>query len=392
MHGHYESKKKKGKGGTVGKVLLILLAVIALGAAGAYLYLSSGQSGAPAVLRTQEQAEAAATSAPEETVTQPAETTQETTVETTEAIVYFNPLNGEILDEPYTGRIFASTISNIRDALPHVGVNDADILMEMYVNGSIIRCLALYTDVSQVEMFGSVRSTRLMFSDICQHYNAVLCHAGGSSTAKGDLAERGVDNVNLDIWVENNTFSVRDEDRNKELGWEHCLMGLGPGVAAYAESQGIATTQSADKDYCLRFTDDGTPEGGESATTVSLTLTYGESKKDTTMVYDEATGKYAYNQYDQVMVDGKTGETEAFRNVIIMQANITTSGIYHVADFVAGGTGYFACGGKIVPITWECDGESEPFRFRTQDGEVLELGRGNTYIAICTPESPVIYQ
>ena len=26
---------------------------------------------------------------------------------------YENPLNGEILEEPYTGRVFASTISNV---------------------------------------------------------------------------------------------------------------------------------------------------------------------------------------------------------------------------------------------------------------------------------------
>ena len=58
--------------------------------------------------------------------------------ETTEApteppVVYRNPLNGEVLDEPYTGRIFAVTISNIRDALPHYGTMEADILMDLWV-------------------------------------------------------------------------------------------------------------------------------------------------------------------------------------------------------------------------------------------------------------------
>lgn len=359
----------------------------------AAILLLTGCAGNSGAAQPTEAAETAAPTAA--ATTEAAETTVATTEATTaptEAEVYFNPLNGEILDEPYTGRIFASTISNIRDALPHVGVNDADILMEMFVNGSIIRCLALYSDVSKAERIGSVRSTRLMFSDICQHYNAVLCHAGGSSQALGDVSARGLDNINLDRWVENNTFSIRDEERNKSLGWEHCLMGIGPGILEYAESQGISVTESADKDYYLRFTDDGTPEGGEDATTVSVTLTYGQSKKETKMVYDEATGKYAYNQYDQVMADGETGEAEEFQNVIIMQANISLNGIYHTADFVAGGTGYYACGGKIVPITWECDGESEPFRFLSQSGEVLEMGRGNTYIAICTPESPVVYE
>lgn len=95
------------------------------------------------------------------------------------------------------------------------------------------------------------------------------------------------------------------------------------------------------------------------------------------MVYDESTGKYAFNQYGKVMTDLKTEEVEAFRNVIVMYADITTTGIYHIADFNAGGKGYFACGGKLIPIVWMCGGDKEPFRFFTESGEPLELGRGN---------------
>lgn len=344
---------------------------------------------AEAQVQAQPEAEAEAPEAQEEEAT--TEPTTESTTEPTEPVVYFNPLNGTILDEPYTGRIIASTISNIPAALPHVGVNQADILMEMFVNGSIDRCIALFTDVKDVEQIGSVRSTRLMFSDICQHYNAVLCYAGGSDQAVHDVTSRGIDNINLDRWEEGNVWSIRDDARNKKLGWEHCLMGVGNGILEYIESHGLETSESPDKDYFLRFTEDGTPEKGEDAEKISITLTYGKSKKNTTMIYDAETGKYVFNQYDKAMADGVTEEPEAFRNVIVMYTNISMNGIYHTADFVAGGTGYFACGGKIVPITWECDNENAPFRFLSEDGEVLELGQGNTYIAICIPESPVEY-
>ena len=325
----------------------------------------------------------------------PVETTVPPTTEpaTEPAPVYFNPLNGEILDEPYTGRIFATTISNIPGALPHVGVNQADILMEMYVNGSIIRCLALFTDISDVESVGSTRSTRLMFNDIVQHYDAILTHAGGSSQAIGDANDRGIDHFNIDAWAVASTgASFRDEERNRELGYEHCLMGIGSGIVAYAESQGVSVTQPADKDYFLRFVEDGTPAGGETAERITITLTYGASKKDTVMEYDDSLGKYVFNQYGQVMADGTTGETEAFENVIVMYTEIGMNGIYQEANFVTGGTGYFACGGQIVPITWSCDDENSPFRFMTADGETLELGQGNTYIAICTSESPVVWE
>ena len=349
---------------------------------------SAVQSGAQGSSDSAQSPDAAA-----ETTAMPA--TEPTTVPTTEPTEPpFNPLNGEILDAPFDGRIFANTISNIRDAIPHVGVNQADILMEMFVNGSIIRCLALYTNIEDVAAIGSTRSTRLMFNSICQHYNAILSHAGGSEQCLTDATNRGLAHYNIDSLMRGADPLAQGtayRDTQYKYG-EHNLFGIGAGIKAYAEAQGVQVSGMPEVDYGLRFTDDGTPADGESAESITVTITYGKSKKPTTMKYDAELGKYVYYQYEQMMVDQITGETEAFQNVIIMHANITTNGIYHVADFEAGGEGYFACGGKIIPIKWECDSEDSPFRFLTMDGALLELGRGNTYIAICTPESEVVYE
>ena len=327
---------------------------------------------------------------PETTAAPTAEpTTEPTTVPTTEpAPVYVNPLNGEILDAPFTGRIFANTVSNLADNIPHVGVVKADMLIECYVNmDSVVRCLALFTDIDSVDAIGSTRSTRPMFNSIAQHYDLILSHAGGSDQALKDAKDRGVENFNIDAWAVASTgASYRDKERKG--AYENTLYGIGSGIKAYAEAQGYPMT--LERDYGFGFTDDGTPAQGVEAKDISITLTYKKAKKETRMVYDESSGKYAFNQYGQVMTDLKTGEVEAFRNVIVMYADITTTGIYHIADFTAGGTGYFACGGKLIPITWSCAGDKEPFRFFTESGEPLELGRGSTYMAICTPESPVV--
>ena len=89
--------------------------------------------------------------------------TEPTTVPT-EPPVYRNPLNGEILEEPYTGRVFAHTITNTQDALPHVNAVKADILVEAYVSRGVVRCLGLYTNIGEVEAIGGTRSTRLLFN------------------------------------------------------------------------------------------------------------------------------------------------------------------------------------------------------------------------------------
>ena len=357
--------------------------VIALMLTLTLLLCGCGAKGEPAVTE-------APAAVPETTAAPTAEpTTEPTTVPTTEsAPVYVNPLNGEILDAPFTGRIFANTVSNLESNIPHVGVVKADMLIECYVNmDSVVRCLALFTDIDSVDAIGSTRSTRPMFNAIAQHYDLILSHAGGSDQALKDAKDRGVENFNIDAWAVASTgASYRDKERKG--AYENTLYGIGSGIKAYAEAQGYPMT--LERDYGFSFTDDGTPAQGVEAKDISITLTYKKAKKETRMVYDESTGKYAFNQYGQVMTDLKTEEVEAFRNVIVMYADITTTGIYHIADFNAGGKGYFACGGKLIPITWSCAGDKEPFRFFTESGEPLELGRGNTYMAICTPQSPVV--
>ena len=329
----------------------------------------------------------------------PAAEATEAPTETTEApteppVVYRNPLNGEVLDEPYTGRIFAVTISNIRDALPHYGTMEADILMEMWVNGSIIRDLALYTDVSKAEAIGSVRSDRLMFNQIVKMYDAVLADAAGSDQVLNDARNTGVNRMTIDTG-DSTDYSYRAKDRvftfKPESKYEHTLFAKGAGLLDFAQKKGFSVTQPADKEYNLRFTEDGTPEG-ETANSVNVTFTYRNNKKDTTMVYDESLGKYVYNQYGKAMVVGDTEDPECFTNVIIMLADITRGDVYYTANFTGGGTGYYANGGKIIPITWGCDGEESPFWFKTADGQDLELGVGNTYMAIAPQDSPVTYE
>lgn len=329
----------------------------------------------------------------------PAAEATEAPTETTEApteppVVYRNPLNGEVLDEPYTGRIFAVTISNIRDALPHYGTMEADILMEMWVNGSIIRDLALYTDVSKAEAIGSVRSDRLMFNQIVKMYDAVLADAAGSDQVLNDARNTGVNRMTIDTG-DSTDYSYRAKDRvftfKPESKYEHTLFAKGAGLLDFAQKKGFSVTQPADKEYNLHFTEDGTPEG-ETANSVNVTFTYRNNKKDTTMVYDESLGKYVYNQYGKVMVVGDTEDPECFTNVIIMLADITRGDVYYTANFTNGGTGYYANGGKIIPITWGCDGEESPFWFKTADGADLELGVGNTYMAIAPQDSPVTYE
>jgi len=269
--------------------------------------------------------------------------------------------------------------------------------MEMYVNHSIVRCLALFTEPEKAETIGSVRSTRIMFDDIVEHYDAVMFHAGGSSQVLADAAARGIDNFNIDSWaVQSTGVSLRDDYRNRHIGWEHCLVAIGPELKNFAEAQGIETAAEPDKDYGLIFAENGTPADGETADTITVKLVYGRSSKETILEYLPEQDAYHFGGifYEQKIMhtDQVTGEPETFRNVVVMNAEIGLNGIYHEADFLAGGTGYYACGGKIIPMFWTCDGEDQPFRFFHMDGTPLAFGQGNTYVAVCSYDSVVTWE
>ena len=86
---------------------------------------------------------------------------------------------------------------------------------------------------------------------------------------------------------------------------------------------------------------------------------------------------------------------------VLAAAIVITSGIILIprlvhhcdsCDKLFLGTGYYANGGKLIPIVWGCDDEDSAFHFLTNDAQDLEMGVGNTYIAIVTPESPVTWE
>ena len=313
-----------------------------------------------------------------------------TTEAPTEPTVYFNPLNGEILDEPFSKRIFAVSINNIQGAVPHVNLNCADLYFETFVNGSIVRGLAMFTDPSGLDAIGPVRSNRMVFIVLCKAYDAVMIHAGGDYRVVEEATRLGLDNFNIDAWGVMDTTSFRDKDRAKRgYGYEHTLFAIGDGIVDYAQENGIRMELNQDLDYQLRFTDDGIPAQGVFATDIGITITVNQYKKLTRMVYDPSRDKYIYNQYDKQMNDDRTGEPECFRNVLILEGSIPFDGPFQRPELLQGGTGWYACGGKAIPITWGADDALSPLWFRTEDGEPLVLGRGNTYIAITQTGSSI---
>lgn len=318
-------------------------------------------------------------------------TTEAPTEAPTEPPVPTNPLTGETLEAPNETRIFAVTINNVPGAMPTCGLNDADLFFEMFVNDYATRGLALYANIREAEAVGSVRSLRFNFIDICQAYEAIVVHAGGSEQVLNALPGSGVPNISVESEVADYYF--RDRDRiNAGYAFEHTLFVKGEDTVKYAESKGISVTQPADKTYGLSFTEDGTPADGETAAKITINLTHDTVTKKTIMEYDESLGQYKFNQFYRIQKDMRSNQEICFENVIVMFCKVYNDGKYHVAELEGSGEGYFACNGKIIPIKWTHEKETDPFTFTLTDGTPLELGVGSSYIAIAPLTSTVEYE
>ena len=129
---------------------------------------------------------------------------------------------------------------------------------------------------------------------------------------------------------------------------------------------------------------------------MSITFNHKGYTKNSTFHYDADSGKYLFSQYGQKMSDGITGKRISFKNVIVIVTSVTnksaSGNTYHVADLEGTGSGYLACNGKIVPITWHRSGPNAAFSFKLADGTPADLGVGNSYIAICPTASTISWE
>lgn len=301
----------------------------------------------------------------------------------------YNPLTGLPCDEDYTNvRPFAVMINNVQQALPQVGISQADQIYEITVEGGLTRLLAVYQDIYDVDVVGSVRSCRHYYLDIAQSLDAIYIHAGGSPQGYSAISSRGIDNID-GVNGPGTTF-YRDSYRMSNMGYEHSLMLSPELLPAYLEKYNFRTEHTSDYKNTMIFTDNATPVNGGDATRVAAHFI----SKTTSFEYNAEDNLYYVYTYGNPQMDGGNDQQLAVTNVVILKASTVriagdSSGRMDVT-LTGTGSGYFACGGKYEEITWSKDSYSSPFVYTQADGSLLAFERGKTFFCIlpidCTAE------
>ena len=147
-----------------------------------------------------------------------------------------NPLTGEAKGSDYVAvRPVAIMINNIAQARPQRGINDADVLYEIMVEGGITRFMGLFNNYEALGDVGPVRSARDQFFRLVMPFQPLYVHIGRSG-----ITQQYIDDVEYgDLNLDGNGFDdliYRDQGRlNQGYSYEHTAFTTGERLKSYVD-------------------------------------------------------------------------------------------------------------------------------------------------------------
>ena len=292
----------------------------------------------------------------------------------------------DLTDGAIGKRPVAVMVNNVSHAMPQYGVGQADIIVEIPVEGDATRFMALYGDYTQVPQICPIRSCRYYFPALSQGFDAFYVNWGIDDTMADYLEALNMDQIE-GITNTGGLFG-RDQDRlNQGYSLEHTGYFDGTKLVSYIESQGLRTDLNEDKKGpAFQFNgleEQLKPEGSDCT---SVQINFGAQSSQFT--YDAENKVYLKQINGDAQVDGKTGEQLAFTNVFVLETDISVrDSVGHKEIDWDGGTdsvGYYVSNGGVQKITWSKDynNESSYLRFYDESGQEISINRGKSYIAL----------
>ncbi|MCQ2515981.1 MAG: DUF3048 domain-containing protein [Saccharofermentans sp.] len=343
------------------------------------------------------------TEAPVETEQQLAPIIAETTVATEATIdpsgLALNPITGEFTMNPDNVgmRSVAVVVNNCHAAMPQRGISQADAIYEYQTEGGQTRLLCLFADVNTIPEIGSLRSARVLSTDLAAGNNSVFIHFGRNARVPDHIANYGIDHIDGNncsagvysssayedgyVSLPQGLFFWRDSYWKSIRAIEHTAVSDGRHILEGIEYNNISMIDN-ENNTLFNFVDESSDLDG-AATCTEFNVYFSATNDDAYFVYDSATGLYSKSQYGNPQIDETTGTQIAFTNVFVLFANIQPHGDSTIDAYLEdGGTGYYFSDGRYIPITWSKAGTNDPIIVYNQNGDELEVNTGRSYICI----------
>lgn len=296
--------------------------------------------------------------------------------------MYRSEITNEWIDESLKDqRPIAVIVDNEKTALDHYGLTEADVVYEIMnstLNGRITRLMAIVKDWGKIEQMGSIRSARPTNFALAAEWNAVVCHDGGP--------------FYIDEWVAreytNNLSGIFGRVKNGK-NWEFTEYILAGDLEKGFREKGYSTEYN--KHYPgehFTFSDTEIDLSDEAGAMDCTEIRLPFPHNDSTLIYDEDTGTYKYQEYGMAHIDPLHDNAQlSFKNLLIQNctfSQLDENGymIYNTID-TSRRSGYYITNGKAIEVTWSKSSETAVTTFyKKGTGEEIQLNTGKTYISL----------
>ena len=336
-----------------------------------------------------------------------------------------NPITGiQDMDPANVGmRSVAIVVNNCRAAMPQRGISQADTIYEYETEGGQTRLLCVFADVNEVPEIGSLRSARIVASDLAAGTDSIFIHYGRNPRVPDHLAIWGIDHIDgnncsagsnsvrnsQDGYVQLSTglFFWRDSTWLSQRALEHTAvsdgMHISEGIDYFSirrETNFVPTQEDPFPERIFNLVPGDSVDIANGAPCYNVNVYISGTNSDALFQYDEETGLYYKSQYGNPQVDLTVQEANnallaedpnaetacdqiAVENVFVLYTNIcghgdTTVDVY----FEDGGEGYYISDGRMVHLTWVKDQPTDKIRVYNDAGEEIEVNRGVSYVCI----------
>ncbi len=280
-----------------------------------------------------------------------------------------NPLNGAALDAQTSRRVVAVKVDNVAPALPQVGISDAEMIIEVPVEGGLTRFTALFFDPRPSEV-GSVRSIRPVDADLLAPLTPVLMSTGGRDFVERLFGAAGITMV---------PDEAEDAYRPLNRPPPHDVFALLDGVDRFAGN--VATTEGL-----FAF-----GEGFESARDVGSVSIPFSAEMDVVWRFEDGAWVRVQNGETHMVIPNINGSPEPLTTdtIVVIQVAERSAGYVDTAgtdvptyDVIGFGDAMVLSAGGVIEGRWLRAAQEDPYVLVDATGQSIQLPPGRVFLEV----------
>ncbi|MCQ2482393.1 MAG: DUF3048 domain-containing protein, partial [Clostridia bacterium] len=228
-----------------------------------------------------------------------------------------NPVSGiQNMDPENVGhRSVAIVVNNCYKAMSQRGISKADAIYEYETEGGQTRLLCVFADVNTVPEIGSLRSARIMSTDLAAGNNSIFIHYGRNARVPDHISSYDIDHIDGnncsggkkdssagEVELPEGLFFWRDATWLSKRALEHTAVSDGKHISEGIDYFNIERTGETPMLFNY-VADDSEDIANSTLTCTNLNVYFSPTNDDALFEYDETLNGYFKSQYGEPQVD-----------------------------------------------------------------------------------------